>query len=92
MTSAFFLELMIRLYLTPILMRLIVQKNSIELSANVGNEIGHHNFGVLKNCPHYLKIHKAFRQIHTSIAIGNLCSMACTLLHLYYISSKLCVL
>ncbi|XP_043468138.1 transmembrane protein 205 [Leptopilina heterotoma] len=92
MVSAFFLELMIRLYMTPILLRLIVQKTSIEATAKVGSEIGHHNFGVLKHCPHYLKIYKTFRLVHSTIAVGNLCTMACTLLHLYYISSKLCIL
>ncbi|XP_051169186.1 transmembrane protein 205 [Leptopilina boulardi] len=92
MTSAFFLELMIRLYMTPILLRLIVQKTSIEVTAKVGSEIGHQNFGVLKHCPHYLKIHKSFRLVHSTIAVGNLCTMACTLFHLYYLSSKLCVL
>lgn len=92
MCSAFFLELLIRLYLTPPLMRLIVQKNALERAAGLGNEIGRHNFGGLKHCPHYMKIHGAFRRIHTSIAIGNMFSMACTILHLHYIASKLCVL
>lgn len=56
MSSAFFLELLIRLYLTPPLLQLIVQKNTLERAAGVGNEIGRHNPGPLKHCPHYLKI------------------------------------
>ncbi|XP_035728129.1 transmembrane protein 205-like [Vespa mandarinia] len=92
MSGAFFLELLIRLYLTPPLLQLIIQKNALERAAGVGNEIGRHNPGPLKHCPHYLKIHNAFRRVHVSIAMGNMLTMACTILHLHYIASKLCVL
>ncbi|KAG5312508.1 TM205 protein, partial [Acromyrmex insinuator] len=92
MSGAFFLELLIRLYLTPPLLQLIVQKNNFERAAGVGNEIGRHNPGPLKNCIHYMKIHRAFRRVHVCIAMGNMLTMACTVLHLYYIASKLCAL
>ncbi|XP_015609859.1 transmembrane protein 205 [Cephus cinctus] len=92
MSLAFFLELVIRLYLTPPLLKLILAKNALERAAGVGNEIGRHNPGPLKHCPHYLKIHQAFRKVHVSIAMGNMLTMACTVLHLHYIASKLCVL
>ncbi|XP_076241508.1 transmembrane protein 205 [Calliopsis andreniformis] len=92
MSSAFFLELLIRLYLTPPLLQLMVKKNSLERAAGVGNEIGRHNPGPLKHCPHYLKIHTAFRRIHVYIAMGNMLTMGCTVMHLHYIASKLCVL
>ncbi|XP_011639738.1 transmembrane protein 205 [Pogonomyrmex barbatus] len=92
MSGAFFLELLIRLYLTPPLLQLIVTKHNFERAAGVGNEIGRHNPGPLKNCPHYLKIHQAFRRVHVCIAMGNMLTMACTVLHLYYIASKLCAL
>lgn len=92
MSGAFFLELLIRLYLTPPLLQLIVQKNNLERAAGVGNEIGGHSAGPLKNCPHYLKIHQEFRRVHVSVAMGNMLTMACTVLHLHYIASKLCVL
>ncbi|XP_015517342.2 transmembrane protein 205 [Neodiprion pinetum] len=92
MSGAFFLELLIRLYLTPPLLRLIIQKNALERAAGVGTEIGRHNPGPLKHCPHYLIIHRAFRRVHVTIAMGNMVTMACTVLHLHYISSKLCVL
>ncbi|XP_043265781.1 transmembrane protein 205 [Colletes gigas] len=92
MASAFFLELLIRLYLTPPLLRLILQKNVLERAAGVGNEIGRHNPGPLKHCPHYLKMHNAFRRVHVYIAMGNMLTMGCTVLHLHYIANKLCVL
>lgn len=92
MSGAFFLELVIRLYLTPPLLRLIIQKNALERTAGVGGEIGRANAGPLKHCPHYLAIHHAFRRVHSIIAMGNMLTMACTALHLHYIASKLCVL
>ncbi|XP_033320918.1 transmembrane protein 205 [Megalopta genalis] len=92
MSGAFFLELLIRLYLTPPLLQLIVQKNILERAAGVGNEIGRHNPGPLKHCPHYLNIHKTFRRVHVYIAMGNMLTMGCTVLHLHYIASKICVL
>lgn len=92
MSGAFFIELLTRVYLTPTLIHLIVQKTTLERAAGVGNEVGHHDLGLLKHCPHYLKIHSAFRRAHAAIAIGNILSMACTVLHLYYLASKLCVL
>ncbi|KAJ8684119.1 hypothetical protein QAD02_019911 [Eretmocerus hayati] len=92
MGGAFFLELLIRLYLTPPLLRLIEMKTSLERAAGVGAEIGRHEPGPLKHCPHYLEIHSAFRRVHMTIAMGNMLTMACTVLHLHYIASKLCVL
>ncbi|XP_015114254.1 transmembrane protein 205 [Diachasma alloeum] len=92
MTTAFFIELLVRLYLTPPLISLMSQKTLIERAAGVGNEVGKHNPGSLKHCPHYLKLHGAFRKAHMFIAMGNIMTMVCTVLHLHYISSKLCVL
>ena len=92
MAGAFFIELLIRLYLTPPLLALMGQKNIIERAAGVGNEIGRQDPGCLKHCPHYLKLNAAFRRVHVEIAVGNMLTMACTALHLHYIASKLCVL
>ncbi|XP_014472309.1 PREDICTED: transmembrane protein 205 [Dinoponera quadriceps] len=92
MSIAFFLELLIRLYLTPPLLRLIVLKNNLERATGVGGEIGRQNIGPLKHCPYYMKIHRAFCQIHVCIAMGNMLTVACTVLHLHYIASRLCVL
>ncbi|CAH0562544.1 unnamed protein product [Brassicogethes aeneus] len=91
MSICFFTELIIRLYLTPPLLTLITEKNQIEKSAGVGFEVGKVDPGKLKHCPHYLKIHKKFRKVHMSIAIGNIVTMACTMLHLYYLSQKLSI-
>ncbi|XP_044256677.1 transmembrane protein 205 [Tribolium madens] len=92
MTLCFLIELLIRLYLTPPLLKLMTLKNRIEAQAGVGMEIGKLVPGNLLNCPHYMTIHRAFRRVHMTIAIGNVITMGCTMLHLYYLSQKLCVL
>ncbi|XP_034943387.1 transmembrane protein 205 [Chelonus insularis] len=92
MLIVLFLELFIRLYFTPPLLHLMIEKKAIEFAAGNGNEIGYQNLSTLKHCPHYMKIYKAFRKTHSFIAVGNILTMACTLLHLHYIASKLVLL
>ncbi|CAG5101828.1 Similar to tmem205: Transmembrane protein 205 (Xenopus laevis) [Cotesia congregata] len=92
MSLALMLELLIRLYLTPPLLRLIDEKKGIEQAAGVGKETGCQKIGALKDCPHYMEIHRSFRKTHGCIAMGNVITMGCTIMHLFYISNKLCVL
>ncbi|KAJ4449237.1 hypothetical protein ANN_00634 [Periplaneta americana] len=92
MALSFLVELLIRLYLAPPLLSLIAAKIAMEKAAGVGLEVGRHDPGPLAKCPHYVKIHKAFRKVHMSIAIGNLTSMGCTVLHLMYLANKISVL
>jgi len=92
MAVCFFVELLIRLYLAPPLLQLIATKIAMEKKAGVGLEVGRHDPGPLAKCPQYIKIHKSFRKVHMLIAIGNLMSMACTLVHLLYLANKLSVL
>ncbi|XP_017785964.1 PREDICTED: transmembrane protein 205 [Nicrophorus vespilloides] len=90
LTTSFLINLLIRLYLAPPLLKLILMKNRIEHAAGIGMEIGVHDAGPLKNCPHYIKIHRSFRTVHMTIAIGNIITMACSVSHLNYLSHKLC--
>ncbi|KAK0083223.1 hypothetical protein PV325_009152 [Microctonus aethiopoides] len=88
--TALFLELVIRLYLTPPLVGLLSAKVAIEKAAGIGTKVGSHNLGPLENCPHYIKMNRAFRKIHTIIAIGNILTMVCTVIHLNYLAGKIC--
>lgn len=63
---------------------------AIESEAGIGTEVGSSHPGVLTRCPHYMRLHKAFRRMHIIIAIGNMASMAGTSFHLYYLATKLC--
>ncbi|XP_022188391.2 transmembrane protein 205 [Nilaparvata lugens] len=84
--SCFVIELAIRLYAVPPLLELITAKTEIELTAGVGQEVGYHDLGPLKHCPHYLAVHSSFRRVHLYVAIGNILSLVCTALHLQYIA------
>ncbi|KAK0180297.1 hypothetical protein PV327_005956 [Microctonus hyperodae] len=88
--TAFFLELVIRLYLTPPLIGLLSAKVAIEKAAGIGTKVNSHSLGPLENCPHYIKMNRAFRKIHTIIAIGNILTMVCTVIHLNYMAGKIC--
>lgn len=65
---------------------------AFEEAAGVGMEIGKHNAGSLSNNEQYLKVYKSFRKVHMTIAIGNVITMACSVLHLHYLSNKLYLL
>ncbi|XP_045136179.1 transmembrane protein 205-like [Portunus trituberculatus] len=90
LVTCFLVNLGIRLYLAPVLTKLITVKMAIEREANIGQEVGSSSPGLLANCPHYMRLYRAFRRTHMIIAVGNMASMAATSLHLYYLATKLC--
>lgn len=83
------IELAVRLYLAPPLLQLMRIKHKFETSAGTGQEVGHLNQANLVHCPHYQKIHSAFRRIHMTVAMGNMTTLVCTFLHLYYLAAKI---
>lgn len=92
MVLCFLLELLVRLYLTPPLLRLITAKTDMEKTvAGVGQEVGRYDLGPLTQCPHYVKIHRAFRKVHAGIALANIAAMGCTALHAHYLAGKICI-
>lgn len=86
----FLVNLAIRLYLSPPLISLITIKMAIEREEGLGKEVGTSAPGRLQHCPHYMRMHRAFRKIHAMIAVGNIISMATTSLHLYNLAIELC--
>jgi hypothetical protein len=83
------LELIVRLYFTPPLLKLMRQKYKMEQKIGTGSEIGQEVQGELINCPHYQKIHKQFRRVHMMTAMANICTMVCSFVHLNYLASKI---
>ncbi|KAK9679890.1 protein of unknown function (DUF4149) [Popillia japonica] len=92
MSICFMTELIIRLYFTPPLLVFMTIKNEMEKNAGVGMEVGKHDPGQLAKCPRYVQIHKSFRKVHMRIAMGNVLTMACTVIHLIHIANKISVL
>lgn len=64
-------------------------KHVYESNVGSGQEIGHLDQGELVNSVEYQKVHKSFRRIHMTIAIGNLLSLVCTFVHLEFLASKI---
>uniref|UniRef100_A0A182LT75 TMEM205-like domain-containing protein n=1 Tax=Anopheles culicifacies TaxID=139723 RepID=A0A182LT75_9DIPT len=89
-----FLELFVRLYLAPPMLRLMHVKHRFENRACIGQEVGHFNGtsnGFLERSRHYKATHKKFRQIHMTIAIINMLSFTCTCVHLLYIATRVTI-
>lgn len=85
------IEVTVRLYLAPPLLRLMREKHKFEVTVGSGQEVGTLEPGDLVKCPHYQGIHKAFRRIHMTVAMGNMTVLVCTFLHLHYLASKISV-
>lgn len=85
------IEVTVRLYLAPPLLRLMREKHKFEVTVGSGQEVGTLEPGDLVKCPHYQGIHKAFRRIHMTVALGNMTVLVCTFLHLHYLASKISV-
>lgn len=68
-------------------------KNAVEAAAGIGNEVGQLNAGeLIKKCPHYASLHRAFRSVHVAAATANVMAMACTFVHLHHLAGRMSVL
>lgn len=81
----------VRLYLVPPLLRLMHMKYKFESVAGSGEEIGHLNQKDLIKCPRYQMIHKRFRRTHMSVAICNMIVLVCTIIHLHYLAHRISI-
>ncbi|CAG0916432.1 unnamed protein product [Notodromas monacha] len=86
LAMAFVLQAYVRLFLSPSLVKLIDSKSVMEKAAGVGREVGKYEFGELKRCPHFMRMHRGFRRIHTLIAACNMLAMCLNCMHLYHLS------
>ncbi|XP_050082101.1 transmembrane protein 205 [Anopheles aquasalis] len=85
------LELFVRLYLAPPMLRLMHEKHRIEAVASVGQEVGQFDGAAnpkLARSRHYTTTHKKFRQIHMATAILNIVALSCTCVHLLYLAAR----
>ncbi|XP_054714838.1 transmembrane protein 205-like [Uloborus diversus] len=82
-------EFFARLYVVPGLLEALEERMVLEEGAGVGQEVGYHDPGPLAHCPHYNQVNRRFRKYHAVCACANILSMACSTLHLYFLSTKL---
>ncbi|KAA0198660.1 hypothetical protein HAZT_HAZT009078 [Hyalella azteca] len=88
LTVAFLTNLVVRVHLAPHLTRLIAIKMAIESEEGLGGEVGSTAPGRLSHCPHYMKLHRAFRRVHSTIAAANMASLTCTAILVSYQALK----
>lgn len=91
MVLSFSIELFIRFHVAHTVVMLKHIKTEMESAAGNGQEIGRQILGELKNCPHYMKILKRFRKLHSYTAIGTLVTVFCSIYHINYLAEKLCL-
>lgn len=82
-------EMVIRLYLSTPLLDLMKLKYRYEMLVGSGQEIGYENQKQLKASAEYQRVHKAFRRIHMTIAMGNMLTVACSFSHIYYLVQRI---
>lgn len=85
------INLGVRLYLVPPLLRLMHMKYKFESAAGSGEEVGSFNQKDLIKCPRYQMIHKRFRRTHMSVAICNMIVLVCTIIHLHYLAHRISI-
>lgn len=86
----FLSEALSRLYIAPEVVSQMKKVRKIELTVKgVGQEIGRHKPGVLASCPEYINTYSVFRKLHMQMAIVNVFTMACSTIHLLYLSQSI---
>lgn len=83
------IEMVVYLYFTPPLLRLMNAKYHFEKQMGNGDEVGFQGAFSGIHCLGYQEINKKFRKIHIKCTMGNLIAMCCTFTHLYYLASKI---
>jgi Domain of unknown function (DUF4149) len=91
LSACLLIEMIIFFYLTPPLLKLMKEKYKFEQKLGNGSEIGYQKELPAFRCPRYKDVHKKFRKVHFACAMGNLVSICCTFMHLYYLASKITV-
>lgn len=92
LTLCLVIEMVIFLYLTGPLLRLMRIKYQYEQKLGNGSEIGYQKALPAFDCPEYKEAHNKFRKIHIKCAVGNIIAICCTSMHLYYLASKITIL
>lgn len=83
------IESTIYFYLTPTLLALMRAKYQFEQKLGNGQEIGYQQSLDGLQCPQYKQIHKRFRKVHMTCAIGNVIAICGSFAHLYFLASKI---
>ncbi|XP_075977422.1 transmembrane protein 205 [Anticarsia gemmatalis] len=76
--AVFSIESYVRLRLVCPMLRAKHVKTQMEEAAGSGTEVGRLVLGELAHCPRYLRVLKTFRTYHSSIAMGTMITLGCS--------------
>lgn len=88
--SVFSIEAYVRLYLVKPMLRAKHVKTQMEESAGGGQEVGRLVLGELAHCPLYMRELKTFRAFHSSIAMGTMLALGCSIYSTMIIVDSMC--
>ncbi|CAB3241210.1 unnamed protein product [Arctia plantaginis] len=88
--AVFSIESYVRLRLVRPMLRAKHVKTQMEEAAGNGNEVGRLVLGELAHCPRYLRVLKTFRTYHSSIAMGTMIALGCSLYSTMIIVDSVC--
>ncbi|GBO98903.1 hypothetical protein EVAR_314_1 [Eumeta japonica] len=88
--TVFTIEAFIRLRLVRPMLRTKHIKTQMEEAAGGGREVGKLILGELAHCPRYMKVLKAFRSYHSTVAAGTMISMGCSVYSIMILIDSMC--
>ncbi|XP_059045438.1 transmembrane protein 205-like, partial [Achroia grisella] len=88
--AMFSIEAFIRLRLVRPMIRAKHIKTQMEEAAGGGQEIGQLILGELAHCPRYMRILRVFRMYHSSIAMGTMITLGCSLYSTMILVDSIC--
>ncbi|XP_041975419.1 transmembrane protein 205 [Aricia agestis] len=86
----FSIEAYVRLWLVRPMLRAKHVKTQMEEAAGGGQEVGSLILGELAHCPRYIRVLKTFRAYHSSIAMGTLITLGCSIYSVMIIVDSMC--
>ncbi|KAI5645079.1 hypothetical protein NE865_03053 [Phthorimaea operculella] len=88
--AVFSIEAYVRMRLVKPMLRAKHVKTQMEETAGGGQEVGRLVLGELAHCPRYLRVLKTFRSYHSTIAMGTMICLGCSLYSTMIIVDSMC--
>ncbi|XP_028170597.1 uncharacterized protein LOC114360193 [Ostrinia furnacalis] len=88
--AVFSIEAYVRLRLVSPMLRAKHIKTQMEEVAGGGQEVGRLILGELAHCPRYLRVLRTFRMYHSSIAMGTMIALGCSVYSTMIIVDAMC--
>ncbi|XP_013188048.1 transmembrane protein 205 [Amyelois transitella] len=91
MFTVFCIEAYVRMRLVRPMLRAKHIKTQMEEAAGGGQEVGTLILGELAHCPRYVRVLKTFRRYHSTIAMGTMITLGCSLYSTMIVVDSICL-